>query len=145
MIPGRRGGKRLGLALGLVIALLAGLVIGFAGAFVASQRATMDVAGYTLSIPWGVPLVWAALLCAIRGATWLVRSRVGGSLLAVGWLMATVALAIETPSGDLIIPGGGRPMTYLVGGVILASAAAMLPLPLSAWRGSVRGPTGVAT
>lgn len=120
---------RLVTVLGLVAGLLIGLLIGFVGAFVASQRATIEIAGITMSIPWGVPLVWGALLCAIRGATWLVRTRVGGWVLAVGWLVATVVMATESPAGDLIIAGGGRPMTYLIGGVILASAAAMLPLP----------------
>lgn len=137
--------RRLGLVLGSVVAVLVGLLIGFVGAFVASQRATIELAGITMSIPWGVPLVWGALLCAIRGATWLVRSRVGGWVLAVGWVVATVAMATETPAGDLIIPGGGRPMTYLVGGVILASAAAMLPLPRAAQRHTVDAHRGMAT
>lgn len=137
--------RAVGTALGLVVALLVGLVIGFAGAFVSSQHATIGVAGNTLSIPWGVPLVWGALLCAIRGGTWLVQSRTGGWLVAVGWLASTVLMATESPSGDLAIPGGARSMTYLVGGVILATAAAMLPLPRSVRPRTAAGPAPEAT
>jgi len=36
------------------------------------------------------------------------------------------------------LSGGGRQMTYLLGGVILASAAASLPVP-ARYRGEVRG------
>lgn len=137
--------RAVGTALGLVVALVVGLVIGFAGAFVSSQHATIEVAGNALSIPWGVPLVWGALLCAIRGATWLVQSRTGGWILAVGWLAATVLMATESPSGDLAIPGGARSMTYLVGGVILGTAAATLPLPRSAGRRAEARPPSEVT
>jgi hypothetical protein len=40
-----------------------------------------------------------------------------------------VLMSAESPSGDLALSGGGRQMTYLLGGVILASAAASLPVP----------------
>jgi hypothetical protein len=119
-------------ALGLV---LLGVLIGTLGAFVQAARWVVDTPWGTWSIPWGVVLVWAVLLCAIRAGTWLIRTRWGSWAVLLGWLAATVALSTESPSGDLALSGGGRQMTYLIGGVILGSAAATFPLPASA-----RGP-----
>lgn len=116
-------------ALGLV---LLGVLIGTLGAFVQAARWVVDTPWGAWSIPWGVVLVWAVLLCAIRAGTWLIRTRWGSWAVLLGWLAATVALSTESPSGDLALSGGGRQMTYLIGGVILGSAAATFPLPASA-------------
>ncbi len=123
----------------LMVALLLvlGLVLGLAGAFVQAQRALIDAPWGIVTIPWGVPAVWIALLAAIRGASWALRSRWGGWAVLVGWLIATVALSAETPSGDVALSGGSRQLVYLLGGVILASAAASLPVPRSRPRNLV--------
>ena len=111
-------------------ALLAlGVVVGVVGAFVQAQRAVVATPWALVTIPWGVPLVWVALVSAIRGGAWAMRSRWGAWAVVVGWLVTTVAASAESPSGDLALSGGGRQMTYLLGGVILASAAASLPVP----------------
>jgi len=109
--------------------LLGGAVIGIAGAFVQAQRVLVDLPWGTVTIPWGVPVVWLALISAVRGGAWAHGSRWGAWAVVVGWLLTTVALSAETPSGDVALSGGGRQLTYLLGGVILASAAASLPLP----------------
>lgn len=114
----------------LAAALLGlGVVVGVLGAFVQAQRAVIDTPWALLTIPWGVPLVWLALVSAIRGGAWALRSRWGAWAVVVGWLVTTVAASAESPSGDVALSGGGRQMTYLLGGVILASAAASLPVP----------------
>ena len=120
--------------LGLLLLLL-GLVIGVAGAFIQAQRLVLDTAWGVVSIPWGVPVVWVGLVIVIRGGVWGLGSRWGGWAVAGGWLAATVALSAESPSGDVALSGGGRQFVYLLGGVILASAAASIALP----RGA-RGP-----
>ncbi len=114
-----------------IIALLlpAGAVLGIAGAFVQAHRGVVEAPWGVVVVPWGVPLVWLALVAGIRGGAWVVRTRWGAWSVMLGWLAATVALAAESPSGDLALSGGGRQMTYLLGGVILASAAASLPVP----------------
>ena len=117
-----------------VIALLlaAGAALGIAGAFVQAHRGVLEVPWGVLVVPWGVPLVWIALLAGIRGGAWLVRTRWGAWSVLLGWLSATVILASETPSGDVALSGGVRQTVYLLGGVVLASAAASLPLPRDA-------------
>lgn len=114
----------------LVVALLPlGALIGVAGAFVQAHRAVIEAPWGVVVVPWGVPLVWLALVSGVRGGAWLVRSRWGAWAVAVGWMGATVALSAETSSGDLALSGGGRQLTYLLVGVVLASAAASLPVP----------------
>jgi hypothetical protein len=114
--------------LGVVLLLLLGLAVGLVGAFVQAQRFTVEAPWGATSIPWGVPLVWIGLVAVVRGGVWAVQSRWGGWAVAVGWLVATVVMSAESPSGDVALSGGGRQMTYLIGGVIVASAAASMPL-----------------
>ena len=121
-------------ALGLLLALIVGLTVGLAGAFVQAQRLLADSPWGVVPIPWGVLLVWIALVAAIRGATWGLGTRWAGWVVFTGWLMSTVALSADSPSGDVALSGGGRQMTYLLAGVVIASAAASLPLPRSADR-----------
>jgi hypothetical protein len=115
--------------LGSLGAVVVGVVIGLTGAFVQSQRLIVEAPWGPLTLPWGVPVVWIALIAAIRGGAWAVGSRWGAWAVLGGWLATTVLLSAESPSGDLAVSGGGRQLVYLIGGVILASAAASLPLP----------------
>ena len=80
-----------------------------------------------------------------RGGAWRhVGDRVplGRVGVAPGWLVVTVALSAESPSGDVALSGGGRQLTYLLGGVVLASAAASLPLPGDPAIADRREPSG---
>jgi hypothetical protein len=112
--------------LGCLALLVLGAVIGLAGAFVQADRALVQAPWGLVVIPWGVPLVWLCLLAAIRAGAWLVRSRWGAWSVLAGWLAMTIAMSTESPSGDLALSGGPRQLTYLLGGVILGSAAATL-------------------
>ncbi|HAN72507.1 MAG TPA: hypothetical protein DCQ36_13095 [Actinobacteria bacterium] len=124
-----RAGRRGRLWAGIVLLIAGGFVLGIVGAFVQAHRAVIEGPWGVLVVPWGVPLVWLALVMAIRGGVWLLRTRGGGWSVTLGWIGATVLMSAETSSGDLALSGGGRQLTYLLGGVILASAAASLPLP----------------
>ena len=118
--------KRVLGALGLIVF---GFLIGLLGAFVQAQRSFLDTPWGLVTVPWGVPLVWIALLAAIRAGAWALGSRWGCWAVLLGWLGATIVMAAESASGDLALSEGTRQMTYLLGGVILGSAAATLPLP----------------
>lgn len=119
-------------ALGL--ALLGG-VIGLVGAFVQAQRTLVELPWGSLFVPWGTVLVWICLVAAIRGGAWALESRWGGSAVLAGWLVLTVVMSAESPSGDLALAGGGRQFAYLFVGVVVGSAAATLPVRL---RGGTR-------
>lgn len=128
MTDASRGWRWLGALGGLAV----GALIGITGAFVQSQRTLLEVPWGSWSVPWGVPVVWVALVAAVRGGAWAMRSRWGAWAVMGGWLAMTVLLSAESPSGDVALSGGGRQLVYLIGGVILASAAATLPVPRTA-------------
>lgn len=107
---------------------IVGLIVGLIGAFVQADRAIISVPWGLLVIPWGMVLVMAVLVMVIRGASWLVESRWGGATLLGGWIIATIAMSAESPSGDLALSGGGRQWVYLLGGVILGTAATTFPV-----------------
>lgn len=106
-----------------------GLLVGVVGAFVQAIRTV--VAGVT--IPWGTAFMLVVLLLVVRGAVEASGSRWAGWATFAGWIVATVVFASEMPWGALVISAGGRQMAYLLGGVILASAAATVP-PLDRMR-----------
>lgn len=106
-----------------------GLLLGLLGSFVQAQRLVLTFLDSAPAVPWGA--VWAliALVAGIRGATWGMGSRWGGWLLLAGWVATSVLMSAESPSGDVALSGGARQIGYLLGGVILGSAAATMPLP----------------
>ncbi|MDO9485783.1 MAG: DUF6113 family protein [Actinomycetota bacterium] len=115
-------------ALQLVGIFLTGILVGVIGAFIQADRFIISVPWGLLVIPWGMVLVILVLVIVIRGATWLIESRWGGSVLLSGWIVATIVMAAESPSGDVALSGGGRQWVYLLGGVILGTAAATFPV-----------------
>ncbi len=114
---------------GALLLLVAGLGMGLIGAFLQAQRVALAAPWGTTVLPWGLVVMWIALIVGVRGGAWALRSRWGGWAVALGWLVSTVVMSAESPSGDVALSGGGRQLTYLLGGVILASAAATLPVP----------------
>ena len=112
----------------LLIDLIAGLVLGIVGGFVQAGRSLIDVPGGTVPIPWGAVLVLLVLLACIRGAAWWGRSRWGGWLLFAGWVVGTILMAVESPSGDTAIAAGGRQWAYLLIGVVTGAACATFPV-----------------
>lgn len=109
-------------------ALAAGLVIGLIGAFVQADRFILTVPWGLLVVPWGMVVVIVILAIAIRGGAWLVGNRWGAMTLFFGWILATIVMAGESPSGDLALSGGGRQWVYLLGGVVIGAAASTFPV-----------------
>ena len=105
-----------------------GLVIGLLGSFVQADRSIVPLPWGQAVLPWGLILAVVTLVLVVRGAAWLIGSRAGGWAVFAGWLASTVVMSAESPSGDLALSGGGRQMTYLLGGVILGAAAATFPV-----------------
>ncbi len=112
----------------LAAAFLVGLATGLLGAFVQANRLVTAWPWGQLVIPWGAALMLLLLLALIRGGAWLLRSRLGAWSVLTGWLVGTIVMLTQSPSGDLALAGGARQWAYLLGGVILGSAAATFPV-----------------
>ncbi len=117
-----------------VAGFLAGVAVGLLAGFLHAVRT--PVGGF--SVPWGAVLALALVVVLVRAAVDLTRGRWTGWWAFSGWLVATIALSVEGPGGDLVISAGARPVAYLFGGVILGSAAASIP---SRRTGGGPGPT----
>ena len=108
--------------------LITGAIIGCLGAFVQEETITLEVRWGSLMIPWGMLLVWAALISTIRAGAWGTRSRMGAWAILIGWLVATITFSAENASGALVITSGVREAVYVIGGVILGAFAATFPV-----------------
>jgi hypothetical protein len=119
--------RRLGLA---IVGLLAGLLVGLLGAFVQAMRYIWDSPWGYVVIPWGALLALLVLVLTVRGAAWLAMTRWSGWAAFLGWLAMTIVLSSESPGGSVALSGGGRQLFYLIGGVVIATATATIPVPL---------------
>ncbi len=119
--------RRLGLA---IVGLLAGLLVGLLGAYVQAMRYVWDSPWGYVVIPWGALLVLLVLVLTVRGSAWLAMTRWSAWAAFLGWLVITLVLSSESPGGSVALSGGGRQMFYLIGGVVLATATATIPVPL---------------
>lgn len=122
-----RGGKALVLLTFLYVVVIGG-IIGLIGGFMQAQRVIVTVFDRYVVIPWGLILMLAVLVVLTRLVTIATQTRAGAWLFLGGWLAVTLALATESPSGDLALSGGPRQLAYLFTGLILCAAIATLPV-----------------
>jgi hypothetical protein len=116
-----------------------GLLLGASGAVV--QAGTTRVG--SVALPWGVVAVLGTLVVTVRGACWWLGSRLGGLVVAVGWLLASLVFAGNGPGGDLLLPDDWTSRGYLLGGAVLAMLTLLAGLPAvdrDRFRGDLRRP-----
>lgn len=106
-----------------VTSAVVGIFVGLVGAFL--QAALWNTPW--LRIPWGVVVSVLVLIILIRGASWWAEARWAGWLVFAGWFLSTVAMAVESPSGDVALGEGARPLIYLIVAAIIGAFAATLP------------------
>jgi hypothetical protein len=117
---------------GWLMALLpAGFVLGLLGGFLQEHRWEVGA----VEVPWAWLLVVAALVASIRAASLNLATRMAGWLGYVGWLSATVLLALPNPSGDVVFAEDPWSLWYLLTGSLLGAATAAWPLFLDAPAG----------
>lgn len=109
--------------------LVGGLVLGSLGALVQADRRQLGTGTDSHTLWWGLLLVVVVLGVCVRAASYLVGSRRGGALVAVGWLVPTLVLAGQGPGGDVILPSTDRSTWYLGASAVVALVALLWPLP----------------
>ena len=80
-----------------------------------------------MRIPYG--LILALSICVLT-TLWLNRqfqTRLAGTVFVVTWVLVTLRMAIESPTGDLVFTVTWYSTTYIIAGAVLLSMAAVLP------------------
>ncbi len=108
-----------------LIGVFVGALLGIIGAFLQAQRIIVEGSG--ISFPWGTVVASIGTLIVIRGAVVGAGTRWAGWGVLLGWLGISLALAAESPSGDIAISSGARQVTYLLATVVIGSTLATLP------------------
>ena len=78
-------------------------------------------------IPYGLFL---ALSICVLTTLWLNRqfqTRLAGTVFVVSWVLVTLRMAIESPTGDLVFTVTWYSTAYIIAGAVLLSMAAVLP------------------
>ncbi len=109
-----------------LLLLVSGFILGLFGAFISAI--VLPVAG--INIPVGLVLVFATLFSSLRLVIHVFGLRRAGVFLLVGWLLATVLMALPGPGDDVAIPSDPIAMVYLFGGVIIGTACVNVPARL---------------
>ena len=118
-------GKRPMWAYGLLL-FAGGVVFGLFGAFISAI--VISVGG--VDVPVGLVLSFATLFSLLRMVIHLFGVRRAGVILLIGWLAATVLLALPGPGGDVAIASDPIALIYLFGGVIIGTACVNVPARL---------------
>lgn len=109
-----------------LLGVLIGVVLGTIGAFLQAQRFSLE--GSSTSIPWGAIVAGLGTVIVLRGAAVAARTRWAGCGVLTGWILATLAFTVESPSGDIAIASGTRQGAYLLATVVAGSLVAVLPV-----------------
>ena len=78
-------------------------------------------------IPYGLFL---ALSICVLTTLWLNRqfqTRLAGTVFVVSWVLVTLRMAIESPTGDLVFTVTWYSTAYIIAGAVLLSMAAVIP------------------
>lgn len=124
----------------LLALLVGGLVLGFIGAVVSTLH--REVAG--VDVPWGLVLVVVTVGCCVRGGAWLVGSRRGAAMVALGWVLPSLAFSAVNPGGDVVLTDEPRTYVYLASGAVISLLATLWPLPAGAAEATRAGSGVVA-
>ena len=107
----------------LIGGVVVGLFLGSAGAFVQADRFHVK----TTTIPYGVVL---SLLMFVVTGLYIAReyqSRWPVIGMALGWVLGTIMMAVESGTGDLAIAVSNRATGYLIAGSIFGGLIAAMP------------------
>ena len=102
-----------------------GVLLGLVGSVVSAARTSLG----PVVVPWGLVLAALTLAVAVRAVVWSTGTRVQGAVLLAGWVVATAAVLLVAPGGDVLLPGITRTYVYLASAFVLGLLALVWPLP----------------
>ena len=102
-----------------------GVLLGLVGSVVSAARVQIG----SVTIPWGMVLATLTLAVAVRAVVWSSTSRLPGALLFGGWFVATGAVLLISPGGDVLLPANDRTYSYLISAFVLGLLALLWRLP----------------
>jgi hypothetical protein len=108
----------------VVISSITGLLISVVAGFAHADRIFI----FGVSIPYGLVLALSICVLTLLMLNRQFQTRLAGTTFAVVWVLVTLRLGIESPSGDLVLSATWYSTAYLVSGAILLSMAAVLPV-----------------
>ncbi|MEJ3404706.1 hypothetical protein WDJ51_08180 [Rathayibacter sp. YIM 133350] len=120
-------GARLGTAF---IALVLGAV--YAAAGTVAHQSTVAVAG--LSVPWGLILAIAGVICLLVGLRLALQDRLVVGACAIGIVGVNALLSLRSVGGSVLIPQGTPGLVWLFTPAIVAALVLAWPKLPSATR-----------
>ncbi|GAA3474004.1 DUF6113 family protein [Nonomuraea roseola] len=121
-----------GAAYGMLVVL--GVVLGVVGGF--THAWYIGASFPAAAIGW-VPVLFG--LCLLAGR--MMRSKLGASAVAIGWLLVSMVFSLKRAAGDLVIAGDIAGFVYLYGGLVAVVIAVLLS-PSSGGSWLMRGSYG---
>jgi hypothetical protein len=102
-----------------------GVLLGLVGSVVSAARVQIG----SVTVPWGLVLCSLTLAIAVRAVVWSSSSRLPAVMLLGGWFVATGAVLLLSPGGDVLLPDIPRTYIYLGSAFVLGLAALVWRLP----------------
>jgi hypothetical protein len=102
-----------------------GVLLGLVGSVVSAARTPVG----SVMVPWGLVLMVLALGVSVRATLWSTGSRLTAGLLLAGWFVASAAVLLVSPGGDVLLPDIARSYVYLGAAFVLGIIALMWRLP----------------
>lgn len=82
---------------------------------------------FGVRIPYGLFLSLSICVLTILWLNRQFQTRLAGTVFVVSWVLVTLRMAIESPTGDLVFTVTWYSTAYIIAGAILLSMAAVLP------------------
>jgi hypothetical protein len=102
-----------------------GVLLGLVGSVVSAARFQIG----SVTVPWGLVLAALTLAIAVRAVVWSSATRLPAAVLFGGWVVATGAVLLISPGGDVLLPDVARTYVYLGAAFGLGLLALLWRLP----------------
>lgn len=109
--------------LNLIVSIFLGSGVAIVGGFLQATKIKLF-----LTIPWGFVLYVFLLFSTIIFIRNQHHTRLNLVSYFLGWLVITLLMSMKSKAGDLVLTNNLTALIYILGSVIIISAALVLPL-----------------